>query len=122
MVPRATGTWQTVRLSLGEGDGEMTVKTRRDEERIAVTVQFSDPRLRSLATDQADRLLGALEARYEADVDLSFAEREGEPEQDHAPDGEHPARPPHKPAPADLTQPITGTNPAPSAGRNEWIG
>jgi hypothetical protein len=78
-APRAAaGTWQSVQLSLGEGDGELTVRARRDEERVRVAIGFSDPNLRLLATEQADRLQSALEARYGTDVDLSFTDGERE--------------------------------------------
>ncbi len=123
LAPRAAaGSWQTVRLSLGEGEGELTVQARRDDERVAVTVQFSDPRLRSLAADHAERLLSALEARYDADVDLSFAEHDGSPSREDSPEGERALPSPSRTASSEPAQQTAGSTPTLSTGRNEWIG
>ncbi|GIV59775.1 MAG: hypothetical protein KatS3mg043_0864 [Rhodothermaceae bacterium] len=60
-------------LRLDDGDGTMTIKARRDAERVIVAVSFSDPHLRLLASENADRLQEALRQQYDASVDLSLA-------------------------------------------------
>ena len=117
----AAGTWHVVQLSLGEGDGDLTVRARRDEDRVHVSVGFSDPQLRALASDQADRLQSALEARYGADVDLSFTDGEGrEPEER----GESHATRPGTSAPSDAESAAPSRAPAHSrpGTHHEWIG
>lgn len=119
--PAAAGTWQVVQLSLGEGEGDLTVRARRDEDRVHVSVGFSDPQLRALASDQADRLQSALEARYGADVDLSFTDGEGrEPEERGAPH----AAPRGTSAPSDAESAAPSHAPARSrpGTHHEWIG
>ncbi|ARA94781.1 hypothetical protein AWN76_017560 [Rhodothermaceae bacterium RA] len=64
--------WQVLEMRLDEGDGTMTIRTHRTDERVAVSVAFSDPSLRALAATQADRLQEALQARYDQQVDLSL--------------------------------------------------
>ena len=64
--------WKVLEMQLEEGSGTMTVKARRDEDRVAVSVGFSDPHLRSLALANAERLQQAIEAQYDADVEFSL--------------------------------------------------
>ncbi len=122
MTPRALdGMWQTVRLALGDGDGELTVSTRRDDERIAVTISFSDPRLRALAADHAERLQGALETRYDADVDLSFSEHDGGASHEQSADAEQTLRSFVQPTSTPGAEQDTEHTPL-STGHHEWIG
>lgn len=124
MLPRAVaGTWQTVRLALGDGDGELTVSARRDDDRIAVTIQFSDPRLRVLAADHAERLQGALEARYDTDVDLSFAESDSGSSHEQTPESDpHPRNSTGRSGPAEAAEQPAASKPMHPAARHEWIG
>ncbi|WP_457651530.1 hypothetical protein [Rhodocaloribacter sp.] len=64
--------WNMLEMKLDDGDGTMIIKARRDAERVAVTVGFSDPHLRALTAEHADRLQEALRRHYDASVDLSF--------------------------------------------------
>lgn len=123
MAPRAVaGAWQTVRLALGGADGELTVSTRRDEDRVSVAVQFSDPRLRTLAAEHVDRLQGALESRYDADVDLSFAQDEGRPSQEGTPEPAPALHSPASPTATEAAESARTDRPARPLGRNEWVG
>lgn len=65
--------WQVLEMQLEEGDGTMTIRTQRTDERVSVSVAFSDPSLRALAAAQADRLQDALQTRYDQHVDLSLS-------------------------------------------------
>ena len=120
-APRAVaGTWHVVQLSLGEGDGEMTVKARRDDERVHVAIAFTDPQLRTLAAEQADRLQSALEARYGTDVDLSFSD--GDREQPGARRDEPGAPRPRLSAPTTANAPTGARPPSRPGTLNEWVG
>ncbi len=120
-APRAiAGAWQTVRVSLGEGEGEVTVQAQREDEHVRVALGFSDPALRTVMTEQSDRLQSALEARYGTDVDLSFTDGRQD-------DGS--ASPERQPAPASGSAPRRTADadalpPAPvrTGAHNEWVG
>ncbi len=66
--------WNSLTLRLGEEDGTMTVDARREDDRVAINVAFSDPNLRATAAQQIDRLEAALRAHYETTVDLSLGD------------------------------------------------
>lgn len=119
----AAGTWQSVQLSLGEGDGELTVQAQRDEERVRVAIGFSDPHLRLLATEQADRIQSALEARYGTDVDLSFTDGEREQPGERGEPGGLPQHPTSRRATAaDAPTPATTSARSHPGTHNEWVG
>lgn len=66
--------WQVLEMKLDEGDGTVTIKAKPGDERVAVSVGFSDPTLRALASAQVDRIQEALQEAYNTSVDLSFAD------------------------------------------------
>ncbi len=70
----STDGWSSLTLQLGDDDGTMTIDARRQEDRVAVHVNFSDPTLRSTAAQHIDRLEEALRAQYETAVDLSLGD------------------------------------------------
>ena len=82
------GGWKAVELSLGEGDGTVTIKARRDQDGVAVSVGFSESRLQTQATANARQIQDALQAEYETDVDLSFAEGDAGSADQQAADGD----------------------------------
>lgn len=118
----AAGTWHVVQLSLGEGDGELTVRARREDERVHVSVGFSDPQLRTLATEQADRLQSALEARYGADVDLSFTDGEGRQPDERGEPGAPRPRTSARPDAADAPAPSRTSFSSRPGTHHEWVG
>ena len=120
--------WKVLEMKLDEGQGTMTVRARRDEEKVSITVNFSDPQLRALAAEQADRLQETLRAQYQTDVDFSLmSDNAG---QSHADDrrsqggGSSDANA----GAAGRTEPLSGaeraraTRAALAGARNEWIG
>jgi hypothetical protein len=64
--------WKVLEMPLDEGQGTMTVKARREEDRVSVSVSFTDPQLRALAEANSDRLHDVLRERYEANVDFTL--------------------------------------------------
>lgn len=64
--------WKVMEMQLEEGSGTMTVKTRRDENRVSVSVGFTDTALRTMVMANVDRLQQTLQAHYQSDVDLSL--------------------------------------------------
>jgi hypothetical protein len=72
-VSTLTGGWKSVELALGEEDGTVTVQARSDQEKVAVSVGFSESRLRAQAMANARQLQDAMQAQYDTEVDLSFA-------------------------------------------------
>ena len=119
--------WKVLEMKLDEGQGTMTVRARRDEEKVSITVNFSDPQLRALAADQADRLQETLRAQYQTDVDFSLmndnaghSHPDGRPSQGGGSDANGGA--------IGRSQPLSGaeraraTRAALAGARNEWIG
>jgi hypothetical protein len=87
-VSREDG-WQVLEMTLDNGDGTMTIKARRDADRMSIAVGFSDPQLRTMAVANEERLRQALQQQYETAVDLSldsksqdrsFRRRENQPD------------------------------------------
>lgn len=70
--------WKMLEMQLSENDGTVTIKARRDADHVSVSVSFSDPQLRALASANADRLQEMLQAQYETAVDFSLADGDGE--------------------------------------------
>lgn len=66
--------WNSVTMRLGEEDGTMTVRTRREDGAVAVHVVFSDPNLRAMAAQQIDRLEAVLQKQYDTSIDLSLSD------------------------------------------------
>lgn len=64
--------WKVLEMKLDEGQGTMTVRARRDEDKVTISVNFTDSHLRALATEQADRLQETLRAQYATQVDFSL--------------------------------------------------
>jgi|GEM_PF-5317213 len=64
--------WKMLEMKLDDGEGTMTVKTRREADHVAVAVAFSDPKLRDLAHQNMERLHEALKQQYETAVELSL--------------------------------------------------
>lgn len=115
--------WKVLEMELEEGQGTMTVKARRDEDRVAVSVGFSDPNLRALAQTHADRLEQVLRTQYEANVDFSLFSGQSETP-DRRPGasregGALPGSPGAATPPADASR---AARVALSGASNEWIG
>jgi hypothetical protein len=70
--------WKVLEMNLDDGEGTVTIKARREDGRVAVAVGFSDPELGALASANADRLQEALQAEYEATVDFSLFNGQGD--------------------------------------------
>lgn len=64
--------WRVIEMQLEEGQGTMTVRARRDEDKVSIAVTFSDPQLRNLAAENLDRLQHVLRDQYETTVDFSL--------------------------------------------------
>ncbi len=121
---QAASGWKMIEMQLQEGDGTVTLKTRQDNERMAVSVGFSDARLRSIASAQAQQLQDALQAQYDTEIDFSLMSDGSDSSQDQAPD--------EGPSSASLASPdrldpdATADNTVPrtslTGGQHEWIG
>ena len=64
--------WQSLQIQLDDGEGTLTIQTRRDDDRVSVAVGFSDGHLRGLASASADRIQAVLQEHFGASVDLSL--------------------------------------------------
>lgn len=64
--------WKVLEMKLDEGQGTMTVRARRDEDKVTISVNFTDPQLRAMAIEQTDRLQETLRAQYSMQVDFSL--------------------------------------------------
>ena len=68
----ANGT-DVLRLRIDEESGAVTLRTRRDGERMVVSVGFTDAALHANAEAQGDDIRAALQQLFDAAVDLSFS-------------------------------------------------
>ena len=116
--------WNVLEMQLDEGEGTVTIKARREEERVAVSVGFSDPTLRALASAQSDRLQQVLQAQYDSVVDFSLmnsgSDTSGRREDSAEAKGLTNATGAHK-----ITEDQANTLPARGSlpgTRNEWVG
>jgi hypothetical protein len=110
--------WNSVTMRLGDDDGTMTVRTKREDGAMAVHVAFSDPTLRVLATQNAERLEAVLRQQYETSIDLSLSDSGA-----HAGDRESSNGPSPRAARATLSTEAdipNGLRRSPWA-RNEWV-
>lgn len=118
--------WKTLELQLDDGHGTMTVRARRDEEKVSVAVSFSDPNLRSLAEANAQRLQQVLQSEYESPVDFSLLSdgTGGSPEQDPGASSRGVERIPEDATVGNSTdgRVQNAARPLVAGARNEWIG
>ncbi len=119
--------WKVLEMQLDEGHGTMTVRARRTEDKVSISVSFSDPQLRALATEHADRLQETLQARYDADVEFSLGRHgsgESTPRQNDMPRGGRAAS--HAASvqgiPSSLDDLARAARTAAVGARNEWVG
>lgn len=118
--------WRVIEMQLGEGQGTMTVRARRDDDKVSIAVTFSDPQLRNLAAENLDRLQHVLRDQYETTVDFSLtSDHAGDTPQrrDDAPTA-HEASPDRVPR-ADAVSTLESVHAARTVlagARNEWIG
>lgn len=78
--------WKAMELSLGQENGSVTVKARSDQDGMAVSVNLSDPRLRSQIAANARQLQETMQGQYGSDVDLSFGGGDAGTSGDQTPD------------------------------------
>ncbi|NBB75410.1 MAG: hypothetical protein GVY35_17330 [Bacteroidetes bacterium] len=64
--------WKTLEMQLKNGDGLMTVRTRQRKDQMAVSVGFSDARLRAQVAASLHQLQEMLQSQYDAPVDFSL--------------------------------------------------
>jgi hypothetical protein len=75
--------WHVLTMDLEEESGQMTVKARRSDEKVSVSVGMNDPKLRALVAANTDRLQAALNAEYETDVDFTLSGDDGQSARDN---------------------------------------
>jgi hypothetical protein len=105
----------------------MTVRARREEEKVSVSVNFTDPQLRALAESNADRLQEALREQYDSQVDLSLTsdgagESNGGREDSRGSRGTAPAKASTSSEAAAPRDRARAARAALAGARNEWIG
>ena len=64
--------WKTLEMQLKNGDGLMTVRTRQGKDQMAVSVGFSDARMRAQAAASLNQLQEMLQSQYDTNVDFSL--------------------------------------------------
>jgi len=75
---------QALEVMLADGSGTMHIRAQRESDHVAIAVHFSDPALRALAANHADRIQEALQAQYQTAVQLSLTGGESQPGKQHA--------------------------------------
>ncbi len=113
--------WNVFEMKMDEGGSSVTVKSKRTEERVSVSVSFSDPNLRALVQSDANKIEEMLAARYDSAVDLSFSSDGGSAERGHQQEaaGAGPTQHKSQKRPA-LSSPSPRTTR--SRSRHDWIG
>ena len=116
--------WQQMQIELEGGGGSVTVRARREAERVVVAVGFTDPSVRAQAMASAERLHESLQAEFGSNVDFSF-DAQSDSRGDTA-DRSHPTtptsrsqsdtRPPASSAPT-VARPTLGAH-----ASREWVG
>ena len=66
--------WRTVQMELEEGKGSIVIRARKETKITRVTLEITDPSVRSSIEANLDRLRSNLEHRYGRSVDLSFGQ------------------------------------------------
>ncbi|MEP0548549.1 MAG: hypothetical protein ABJF88_16560 [Rhodothermales bacterium] len=114
---------QSLQIRLDDGEGTLTIETHRDNDRVSVSVAFSDGHLRSLASASADRIHAVLQEHFGASVDLSLT---SDGSDDAPSDGRNDRGFSRSVPRADLAAPArTTASPSRarlSGGRHEWVG
>ena len=110
-------------MQLKEGDGSLTIKTKQEDDRMAVSVNFTDPRLRSLASASAQQIQNVLQSQYNTTVDLSLmsdgnGSAEGELSDGAGGNG---SSAPHAETDADASDSTSSRAPL-FGGQHEWVG
>jgi hypothetical protein len=119
--------WKVLEMQLEEGQGTMTVRARRDEEKVSIAVTFSDPQMRALAAENADRLRETMREQYETMVDFSLSSdgADESPQQGDDAPRRHDAtssRTQRTTEAVSTTDRAVATRAALAGARNEWIG
>ncbi len=120
---RARDGWRTVEMQLKDGDGSLTIKTKQDDDRMAVSVGFTDSRLRSLASANAQQIQNVLQSQYNTTVDLSLMGDGHDSAKDGRSDGSSRNDSSAHPAETDADASDATTSRAPLLdGEYEWVG
>jgi hypothetical protein len=117
--------WKAMELTLGEGDGKVTVQSRSDQDGMNVSVRFSEGRLRAQVAANARQLQDTMQAQYGSNVDLSFAGGDADESGGQTSDGSLPERrsSPDPAVESSESESNTGiTYRRGPNGENEWIG
>jgi hypothetical protein len=119
--------WKVLEMQLEEGQGTMIVRARRDEEKVSIAVTFSDPQMRALAAENADRLRETMREQYETMVDFSLSSdgADESPQQGDDAPRRHDAtssRTQRTTEAVSTTDRAVATRAALAGARNEWIG
>ena len=68
--------WKILEMKLDHGDGKMTVKVMRENEHVAISVQFTDEALRTHTESQSSQIMDSLKEQYGEDVTFTFADHQ----------------------------------------------
>lgn len=116
------GGWQVLNVKLDDEQGHVTVKARREEEKVSISVGFTDPVTRAMVQANAQRIEQTLEAQYQTSVDLSFftgSEEQGGPGDNHQ---RGPETGSGKTLSASVEHtPVATHRPKPASALREWV-
>ncbi len=119
--------WKTLEMQLKNGDGLIKVQTRQGKDHMAVSVGFSDARLRAQAAASLNQLQESLQSQYDTPVDFSLMGDGSQDAQQHdasdGPDrmGRRGTSAPGADA-AEDEQPTSLRRPLAPGSLREWIG
>lgn len=113
-------------MQLKNGDGLITVQTRRRQDRMAVSVGFSDARLRAQAAANFNHLQDLLQSQYDAPVDFSLMDQSQHDAQHQTASDSSDRRPTAGPTGTDPDEleetETTARRPLAPGAHHEWIG
>lgn len=112
--------WNVLEMKLEGDNGSVTIRTRREDDRMSVAVGFTDPQLRAVAQANLVELKEVLQAHYASNVDFSLSGdgSGGQDPREHAP-GSGPAGRSHESNGRAEARKARSAHPGSS---REWIG
>jgi hypothetical protein len=119
--------WKTLEMQLKNGDGMLKIQARQAKDHMAISVGFSDARLRAQAAASLHQLQESLQSQYDTPVDFSLMDQGSQDARHHdASDGADrtPRLGPSSSGTeaAEDEQPARSRRPLAPGSLREWIG
>jgi hypothetical protein len=119
--------WKTLEMQLKNGDGLLKIQARQSKDHMAISVGFSDARLRAQAAASLNQLQESLQSQYDTPVDFSLMQDGSQDARQHDASGgsdraNRLASSPSSPETTEDDQPTGLRRPLAPGSLREWIG